>query len=251
MKSHLQPIVVMNWKMNPGTYTEARTLAHATARFQKSFPGIVYVAPPVPFLYPLVRGVRSLRYVAQGVHEESQGAHTGGVSVSQVQDAGACGVLIGHAEQRAAGETNEQITQKVSLATRSGLSAIVCVGESVRDSSGEYLLTVREQITAAVSAIQPRALKQLCIAYEPVWAIGADTPMGTHDMHEMSLYIRKILSELFGKTARVVPVLYGGSIDAETARNMMLYGDVQGVLVGRASIDPVKVKDLLTVLSTV
>lgn len=240
----------MNWKMNPGTYTEARMLARATARFQKSFPGVVYVAPPAPFLYPLVRGVRSLNYVAQRVHEEPQGAHTGEVSVSQIRDAGAHGVLIGHAEQRAAGETNEQVTRKVSLATQSGLYAIVCIGESVRDSSGDYLRTVREQITAAVGGIEPRALKQLCVAYEPVWAIGAEKPMGTHDMHEMSLYIRKILSELFGKAARVVPVLYGGAIDAETARNMMLYGDVQGVLVGRASVDPVKVKDLLAALST-
>jgi triosephosphate isomerase len=148
---------------------------------------------------------------------------------------GSTHVLIGHAERRAAGMSNEQVGKVTHRVLSSGVTAIVCVGEGARDDHGEYLNQVRAQLHAALQGVLPKYLKKVVIAYEPVWAIGASQPMSPHEMHQMAIYIKKTLAEMYGKAVSV-PVLYGGAITADSVSEMVVRGGVDGLLVGRASL---------------
>lgn len=152
---------------------------------------------------------------------------------------------MGHAERRALGETDEMVNQKVLAVTAAGLVAVVCIGESERDHGAAYLEKVTEQLRAAFANVPHTVFKKILIAYEPVWAIGAKEPMSTHEMHQMVLFIRKKMLEMYGKPGFSVPILYGGSIDAQSAKTMLEEGEVEGLLVGRASSDTLKLKELL------
>jgi triosephosphate isomerase len=136
----------------------------------------------------------------------------------------------------------------VNAAIAAGLKPILCVGEKARDDEGAYLQGFSDQVLTGLADVQKNKLKMVTIAYEPVWAIGAKEAMSPNAMHEMSLYIHKLLMEPFGKPALTIPILYGGAIDEGNARPMLAEGEVQGLLVGRASADPVKFAALLKVI---
>ncbi len=234
--------------MNPKTLKEAFSLLDATKKsiLRKKITGIV--APPSVFLADIARKKGTLHVAAQSIHTEESGSHTGDVAAAQVSSVGADHVLIGHAERRALGETNEEVGKKVVAALASHLAPIICVGENARDGQGHYLETIRIQLEAALCDVSKTKAKHLVIAYEPVWAIGAAKPMSTHEMHEMTIYIRKFLFSKFGKTGMSMPILYGGSIDGTSARDMMHHGEVDGLLVGRASSDMSKMHELFDAL---
>ncbi len=238
--------------MNPQTLLEARTLVAVTKKAALKSPSTtVIIAPPTPFLGVLSQGKAGvgILWAAQHIHEEESGSYTGDISAMQVKSAGATHVIIGHAERRARGETNDLVQKKVARAFASGLTPIVCVGENTRDHSGEYLDVVRTQILAALGILNRKQLKQVVIAYEPVWAIGAKDPMRAHDMHEMSIFIRKVLWEKFGKPRVSIPVLYGGAIlGGEHVQTMLHESEVDGFLIGRASVDPEKIPALFEAL---
>lgn len=238
--------------MNPQTLVEARTLVTATKKAALNSPdSTVVIAPPAPFLGILAHGKAGagILWAAQHVHEEESGSYTGEVSATQVKSVGATHVMVGHAERRARGETNELVQKKVARVLACGLSPIVCIGESVRDQSGEYLEVVRGQLHAALGVLNRKQLKQMIIAYEPVWAIGAKEPMRPHDMHEMSIFIRKVLWEKFGKPRVSIPVLYGGAVfDGAHIRTMLKESEIDGFLIGRASVDPEKIPALFGAL---
>lgn len=229
-------LLVLNWKMNPKTHTDAIKLLSATKKIAaKNAPLSVVVAPPTVFLGDVAKKRGVLGVAAQHTHDEDGGAHTGDVSVAQVVDSGATHVLVGHAERRALGMGDEQVGKVTHRVLASGASAIVCIGEEVRDDHGEYLTHVRTQLHAALQGVLPKYLKRVVVAYEPVWAIGAAEPMSPHEMHQMAIYIKKVLSEMYGKPVHV-PILYGGAITAETVSAMVSHGGVDGLLVGRASL---------------
>jgi triosephosphate isomerase len=193
------------------------------------------VAPPTIFLADVVKKRGPVGVAAQHTHDEEGGAHTGDVSVPQVVDSGVTHVLIGHAERRALGMTDEQVGKVTHRVLLSGVTAIVCIGETNRDDHGEYLTHVKAQLHAALQGVLPKYLKKVVIAYEPVWAIGASQPMSPHEMHQMAIYIKKTLAEMYGKAVSV-PVLYGGAITADSVSEMVVRGGVDGLLVGRASL---------------
>lgn len=246
-----QPLLILNWKMNPETLKEAKVLKTETQKQAKKIKGNVVLVPPAIFLSELAKGAEGIAYAAQNIHEEVGGSHTGDISTKQAKSVGARYALIGHAERRALDDTDERVQKKVAAAITAGLQAIICIGEKVRDENGTYLDVVRSQLREAVASVTKQKLKQVIIAYEPVWAIGKEKPMSTHEMHEMSIFIRKVLSELYGKQGMSVPVLYGGSIEADSAVHMMREGDVQGLLVGRASVDVEKLRALLKALQSI
>jgi len=240
--------VVANWKMYPQTLRAAKELVSATKRALTKVAGVkVVVVPPSTFLREVSKGVKNAKvsYGAQHAHFERVGAFTGEVSMQQMRDVGAAYVLVGHSERRAMGESNEETNKQVVAALGAGLKPILCVGEWDRDEDGEYLEGFARQVREGLANVPKNKLKNIIIAYEPVWAIGGEKAPEPHVVHEMVLYIHKILMEPFGKAALTIPVLYGGSVNEESARVMIDEGAVQGLLVGHVSIDAKRFAALL------
>lgn len=242
MKAHT-PLIVGNWKMNPATLGKARKLFLDTRKAigQKKLVSIIAIAPPFPFLSEMERLSPSQRIglSAQDVFFESIGAHTGEVSLPMLKSVGVTSVIIGHSERRAAGETDEEIYKDVQSVFKSGVTAIICVGEKVRDMHGNYFGIVEAQMRSAMRDIPKNKLAQLVIAYEPVWAIGTGKHASAEDVHEMKLFIQKIIADQFGRPAiKKVRVLYGGSVKQKNARELMEVGQVDGFLIGGASLVP-------------
>lgn len=237
--------------MNPTTYKEAKKLFEATKKAAEKAPHVtVVVAPPAIFLHDLKSSYRGKRlsFAVQNARSEFEAgdAFTGETSLSQCKDAGASHVIIGHAERRAMGETDEETGVKVAAALAIKMTPILCVGEKERrGDSGEQFEVVRAQLRAGFSAVESAQVGRIIVAYEPVWAIGKAAAMEPRDMHEMAIFIRKTLVDLKGAAGMNIKILYGGSIDADNAALMLQNGDVVGLLVGRASVDAEKLSALL------
>lgn len=243
----MKSLIVANWKMNPATVKEAKKLFEATKKAAANLKGVsVVVVPPSVFLRDIAGMPHGKVGIgAQNAHFETAGSFTGEISVPQVRDAKATHLIIGHAERRAMGESDEDVRKKVAIALDAGLTPILCIGEHARSGDGEHFAFVKEQLRIALQNISPTKLSKIVFAYEPVWAIGAKEAMQPREMHEMSIFIRKTLFERFGEPGMNAVILYGGSIDATNTATMLREGDVKGLLVGRASIDADAFTELL------
>ena len=237
-------LIVGNWKMYPKTLIEAKkifTEEKKTARLLKKTK--IVSCPPALFIEPLSRsalGTKAVSLGAQNCFFEDEGARTGETSPLQIASVGATYVILGHSERRALGETDEVIAKKAIQANKAKLTVILCVGEKKRDEAGTYFNEVREQMRKSLTGFPSDAVKRLVIAYEPIWAIGANAirPATPHDFHEMSILIKRHLVEQFGKTAGFkVPILYGGSVDEKNAEGFLKEGAADGLLIGRVSLD--------------
>lgn len=239
-------LIVANWKMHPATFADAKKLFDATKKAAAASSAQIVVAAPAIFVRDLARGYRgSIDFALQNAHFEKEGAFTGETSLAQAKDAKVSWVIVGHAERRSMGESNDDTKKKLAAALALGMKVILCIGEKERNSAGDHFTFIREQLGVAIGGMAPVLLKKVVIAYEPVWAIGASTPMSARDMHEMSIFIRKTVVELIGAGGHAVRVLYGGAIDEATAAPMLSDGDVTGLLVGRVSADPKRIGFLL------
>jgi triosephosphate isomerase len=250
----MRSLVVANWKMHPQTFAQAKALFTATKKAVEAAPSVeLIVAPPSLYLHELAASYRGkkIQFAAQNAHFDKSGAYTGEISLPQVHDAGARSVLIGHAERRAFGETNDDTRKKVTEALALKLTPILCVGEAQRNQQGEHFAFVKEQLRAGFSEVAPSALSRVVVAYEPVWAIGAVNAMEPRQMHEMAIFIRKSIVEAYGEKGHSVKILYGGAVDAENAGTMLTEGDVVGLLVGRVSTDALAFKNLLTTIQKI
>jgi triosephosphate isomerase (TIM) len=234
--------LVGNWKMNPDTLEEAKALFSSISRkAAKARKVSIVVAPPAPFLQALSKKDGPVALAAQDVSEEPRGAFTGSVSAREVKSSGAEYAIIGHSERRAAGDSDEIVAAKVREALDAGLRVILCVGESERDQHAQYLRLVRDQVLAVISTVDKKQAQWITIAYEPVWAIGKSYSLAPEpsDIHEMSLYIKKAAAEALGKKDGLkLQVLYGGSVNFENAQAIIKDGSIDGLLVGRQSLDP-------------
>ena len=237
-------LIVGNWKMFPHTLDEAKVIFAAHRKSVKCLiRAKMVLCPPSLFIEPIAKmekGKRSIVIGAQNAFYEDEGARTGEISPPQVRSVGATYVILGHSERRALGETDEVIAKKAVQANRSKLTVILCVGERSRDEAGTYFNEVREQMRKSLTGFPSDAVKRLVIAYEPIWAIGANAirPATPHDFHEMSILIKRHLVEQFGKTAGFkVPILYGGSVDEKNAEGFLKEGAADGLLIGRLSLD--------------
>jgi triosephosphate isomerase len=244
----MKSLIVANWKMNPTTFRDAKKLFAATKKAADAAPSVsIIVAPPALFLRELRGGYKGRRisFAAQHGRAEEGGAHTGDMSLAQYKDAGASYAIIGHAERRALGETPEETGKKAAAALLLKMTPILCVGETKREGGAEYFNIVRAQLRAGFADVEPSQVSRVIVAYEPVWSIGADKAMGPRDMHEMAIFIRKSVIDMKGQGGMNVKILYGGSIDAMSAPEMLRDGDVHGLLVGRASEDGIRFASLL------
>lgn len=245
----MKSLIVANWKMNPATEKEATKLFDATKKAAGSAKGVsVVVAPPSIFLHAIAGRTAGskISLAAQHIYYEKAGSFTGEISIPQIKDAKATYALVGHAERRSFGETNEEVGKKVAALLEAKVTPILCVGEKTRTPAGEHFVFVREQLRAGLHAVSPAQIGKIIIAYEPVWAIGAAHPMQPRDMHEMSIFIRKAIVEKYGDLGMNIEILYGGAVDAASAPMMLREGDVKGLLVGRASVDAKLFTELLS-----
>ncbi len=241
MKKHHTPLVIGNWKMNPPTQGEARKLFIAVRKsiIRKRLQVTVSVAPPAVYLSDLetLSPSRRIELMAQDVSPEAPGAHTGEIGLSMLQSLSVTGVIIGHSERRAKGETNEQVNEKVRVVLKAGLTGVVCVGEQKRDSHGHYFNAVETQVRSVLEAVKRTQYNQLVIAYEPIWAIGTGETATPEDAQEMKLFIQKIIADVCGRKAiEKIRIIYGGSVKPHNAEALLTTGQVDGFLVGGASL---------------
>jgi triosephosphate isomerase len=150
------------------------------------------------------------------------------------------------------GETDEMVSKKIALAIDTGLKPILCVGESEHDSHGVYLDTLKNQIKMSLQKVQKKYISELIIAYEPIWAIGAKEPMSTSVINEMVIFVKKVVSDMYGHENGIsIPVLYGGSVSFRNAADIVSNGGVNGLLVGRESINPEGFVELLKAVDAI
>jgi triosephosphate isomerase (TIM) len=242
----MKKLVVANWKMNPASLKEAESLWTSIAKSNKpTRDAEIVVCPSFPYLYVSKKlKFKNITLGAQDVSSDAEGAHTGEVSASMLASLGVKYVIVGHSDNRKAGDTNEVVNKKILQALKSKLKVILCIGESTRDDHGFYLSFLKTQIHECFAGVSRAQLANIVIAYEPIWSISTnpnaveDTPA---DSLEISIFILKTLSDIFStSSAKDVRILYGGSVNEINAQSFLEHGGVSGVLVGRASLDPKK-----------
>jgi triosephosphate isomerase len=234
-------LVIGNWKMNPDTFDAAKSIAKKTRSFSRRLSQTeVVVCPPFPFIAAAkVRMQPSAFHIgAQSASVDEGGAHTGDVSAAMLASLGVEYVIAGHSEERAAGDTDETVSRRIRRILEAGLTAVVCVGEKSREESGSHLGFLKSQIQATFAGVPADKARRIVLAYEPVWAIGAKEPMNPDQIYEMSIFVKKVFADAFGSDAgHKVRVLYGGSVNFRNAADIMKTGKVDGLLVGRESVN--------------
>jgi len=236
------PLLAGNWKMHC-TITEAVQLAAAIVESVRDVTDRgVLVAPPFPSLLPVAECVKGSRVVLSGqnLHWEDKGAFTGEVSGPMLKSAGCSHVIVGHSERRQLfGETDEWVARKVAAALRTGLTPILCVGETLLErEANETWAVIDRQVRAALYGFDATAVRRLILAYEPVWAIGTGKVATPDQAQEVHRSIRGLLAELAGPgVAAEVRILYGGSVKPDNIDALMRQPDLDGALVGGASLN--------------
>jgi triosephosphate isomerase len=235
------PIVAGNWKMNK-TSTEARALAGDLLLKIEDNRAEVVICPPFTAIVDVAVAVkeRGFRVYGQNMHEEKSGAYTGEVSAPMLIDAGASGVILGHSERRQLfGETDEALARKAPAALAAGLQPILCVGESdTQREAGETEDILRRQLEADLAGVDPAALAGIVIAYEPIWAIGTGKTASPEQAQEACAFVRAVVAERDSGAAEEIRILYGGSMKPGNAAELIALPDIDGGLIGGASLDP-------------
>jgi triosephosphate isomerase len=228
-------LVVGNWKMN-GSRAALGELAPIAAAARAAPGADVAICPPFTLIPLAVPRAGGLSIGAQDCHSADSGAHTGNVSAAMLKEAGARLAIVGHSERRAdQGETDGFVRQKAEAALRHGLQAIVCVGESEEERvAGRHVERVSSQLAGSLPELSGEG--ELVVAYEPIWAIGTGRTATPGDVAEMHSAIRRALLGRFGDAGGRVRILYGGSVNAGNAAELFAVDDVDGGLVGGASL---------------
>ncbi|MCQ2397766.1 MAG: triose-phosphate isomerase [Sphaerochaetaceae bacterium] len=229
-----------NWKMNykPG---EAAVFAKQIADAVKNLKVKVMIAPPFVCLPAVTEAVKGSNVIvaAQNVNDHASGAYTGEISCDMLKDIGVNTVIVGHSERRQYyGETNEFINKKVLFAIENEMDVILCVGETLEErDSGRLEKVLADQINIGLSGVSENQMEKITVAYEPVWAIGTGKTATPSDADSAHAYIRSLIAEKFGKTvAENTIIQYGGSVKPANAKELMACSNIDGALVGGASL---------------
>jgi len=267
MNNTKKVIIAANWKMNPVSSKEAKTLFEKVRsevkRLRQKSIELIF-CPPFVWLGDMKSAHSSeksgiqLSLGAQDAFSETKGAFTGEISPLMLKNLGCQYVLLGHSERRKyLGETDEFINQKIKTTIRCGLKPILCVGEEERQdeennsrSSQDINLIVGQQLKKALADISVGKITNIMIAYEPVWAIGTGQPCSVDQAMKATLFIRKILTDLYKRqVAEQVKVLYGGSVTAKNAADYVIEARMDGLLVGGASLSATEFIKIIKVVS--
>lgn len=236
------PLIAGNWKMFK-TVTEAVQAATHLNKLVSGVRGIdVMIAPPFTALYPVYEALKdsAVAVGAQDMFWEPEGAYTGEVSAAMLLSAGCRYVILGHSERREYfGESNDDVNKKVSAALGAGLIPIMCIGESEKQrEAGETFSVLDKQLKMGLKGHFAEALENLVIAYEPIWAIGTGKTATSAQAQEVHQFLRKQAVQMFGgNLAENLRILYGGSVKPQNAAELMSMPDIDGALVGGASLD--------------
>ena len=235
-----QPLIMGNWKMN-GSREEGVQLAKALADGLGAVSQEMAVCVPFVYLSDIreALGSSGIALGAQNVADQASGAYTGEVSASMLADCGCKYALVGHSERRSYyGDTNESVAKRFCQAQSKGIVPVLCVGETLEEREQDRTFqVVDEQLDAVIAAAGIEAFEKAVIAYEPVWAIGTGKTASDDQAQEVHKYIRQRIAERSAAVAEKVQILYGGSVKPDNAKALFAMPDIDGGLVGGASLD--------------
>ena len=237
-----KPVLAANWKMNNGPTMAREFMKSFVDQFPRQSDKTILFFPPALSIATVAAAIGERRDIwigVQNIHWADQGAFTGELSVPMARDAGARVALVGHSERRHVfGETDEETALKCAAVERAGLVPMLCVGEKLEQrDAGDAETIVVQQLRTGLSKMNHLATKEITIAYEPVWAIGTGRTATAEDASSMHSVIRRELHSLCGDRGRLTPILYGGSVNPANAKTLLAAPDVDGLLVGGASLD--------------
>lgn len=244
-------IVIGNWKMHPLTLKEGEKLFADIAKQVQAFKKTdIVICPPFLYIEKLKKISKKIYLGAQNGCPGDVGAFTGEISLGMLSTLGVTYAIFGHSERRMLGESNTDVNKKIKSALSFKITPILCVGENTRDENHEYLSFIKTQIEECLQGLTKISLSQVIIAYEPVWAIGKDaTRVATPaEFLEISIFIKKILSDKFGKLAtQAMRIIYGGSVHPENAASFLVEGRADGFLPGRDSLNAKKFLEIIKI----
>jgi triosephosphate isomerase len=237
-----KPVLAANWKMNHGPSDARAFMRTFLVRYARRTDRSVIIFPPAVTLPALVEAIKERADILLGIQNifwEDKGAFTGEISATIARDAGARFVLVGHSERRHVfGEKDDDTRRKCAAAARAGLRPMLCVGEKLEERrAGETESVVLRQLRAGVADLAPAHMAQMLIAYEPVWAIGTGQTAEPQDASAVHAVIRAALNQLAADRGSEIPILYGGSVNTGNAQALLAAQEVDGLLVGGASLD--------------
>jgi len=246
-------IVAGNWKMNT-TSAEAISLVEGIVKQLNNTTNVkVIICPPAVHLasiHSFLKDLPKLKLGAQNCSQHTAGAYTGEVSANMLHSVGCNYIIIGHSERRTYfNESNDQLVEKIKRALENDLSPIFCVGEKLEErNAAKHFEVVNHQLKSVLTHFTAKDLQHLILAYEPVWAIGTGVTASSAQAQEMHAFIRKTISELFSADfANSLSILYGGSCNAQNARELFACPDVDGGLIGGASL---KANDFCSIIAS-
>lgn len=250
MATQHQKILIANWKQNPLTEKEAKTLFLQIQKVLLKNKKKAIVCPPALFIKELaLQKSTCIKLGLQNTSHEATGAYTGQISFAQAKSYKVTHTLVGHSESRQAGDTDELIAKKMTQILSQGGTPILCIGEIHRDASGGYFDIIQKQLETALSLLSKTEIEKTIIAYEPVWAIGtlAKREATPEEFYEIKIFIKKLLTEKC-KIKTIPPILYGGSVTQKNATLFLTEGQADGLLVGRASLT---IKEFETIIEKI
>ena len=240
-------IVAGNWKMN-ASKDSVDNLIKDLLTGMDGITSEVLVCAPFPYLAQVELLIQGSKVMlgAQNLNTNSSGAYTGEVSADMIKDFGARHVIVGHSERRSLyGETSATVAEKTKAALNAGLTPLLCIGESIEQrDSGNTEAVIEKQLSAVIELVGIEAFNQIIIAYEPVWAIGTGVTATPEQAQEAHLFIRSLLAKNDESVAQKTPILYGGSMNASNASELISCADIDGGLIGGAAL---KAEDFLQI----
>jgi triosephosphate isomerase len=245
-------LIVANWKMNPADFTEAEILLKTIKKETAKIKNVeIVICPPFVWLSLLRKQIafgkrqcvsslsNRINFGGQDMFWEEKGSFTGEISGPMLKNSGANFVILGHSERREfLSETNQIVNKKIQAALKNRLKPIVCIGEKERDSNDFDFEEIRTQILESFEEIKKTNIQDIIIAYEPVWAIGSGQIPAENDIMKAVILIRRLFTEMYNqKTAQKLKILYGGSVNSRNAGNFISNSEINGFLIGKASLN--------------
>ncbi|MBN1829225.1 MAG: triose-phosphate isomerase [Deltaproteobacteria bacterium] len=245
----IKPLIAANWKMNKTVRESVEFSRKLKEDFAEYRERDIVVAPAFTALYPVSEILKTtpINVAAQNIHQAEKGAFTGEISAAMIADVGCSNVIVGHSERRTLfSETNNTINRKLIAAIEAGLAPIFCIGETLNErNDGRTFEVIKNQIEEGLNIIETDDIGGIVVAYEPVWAIGTGRTASAEQAEEAHLYIRSILREIVGAAAEKMRIIYGGSVNEKNIAGLMRQPNINGALVGGASLDYISFKKIV------
>ena len=236
-------LIVANWKMNPGSAENAEKIINEIKKESKNFGDVkLIVCPPFVYLNEVSKAISGSKKVILGAQDVFVGegvSHTGEVGVELLKKSGVKYIIVGHSERRAILDSGEVVKAKMIGSMKAGFKVILCVGEKERNEHGDHYHEIKKELEDAIVKLPKKFIKNLVIAYEPVWAIGKpeNEAIKPDQLHEITIYIKRLVSDILGASEmKKVKILYGGSVTKNNFKEIVEKGNVDGLLIGRESL---------------